>query len=222
MTSTSMTTATAVRRGRPRPEALGSGGWTTALTSLLCTVATGLRLPTSSHDTRFDREDPALEAEPEQGCCPCQHSPPGQALPALEAQEVTFQKKFENFLHHAITIPKCDQFWEGLGAVPCRGWDLVGGAYYGVGLALVWVGSEAGRSDRAARKLRRFPRPPQGPMESDIHQQESPKVSWDRCGDGGRGSENRLYLSDSSHFQGFGEAPPGSWASQTSEKQLRF
>uniref|UniRef100_A0A8C6HUN3 Tyrosine-protein kinase receptor n=1 Tax=Mus spicilegus TaxID=10103 RepID=A0A8C6HUN3_MUSSI len=66
----------------------------------------GLRLPTSSHDTRFDREDPALEAEPEQGCCPCQHSPPGQALPALEAQEVTFQKKFENFLHHAITIPK--------------------------------------------------------------------------------------------------------------------
>ncbi|ERE87385.1 insulin receptor-related protein [Cricetulus griseus] len=68
----------------------------------------GLRLPTSSHDTRFDREDPALEAEPEQGCCPCQHSPPGQALPTLETQEVTFQKKFENFLHHAITIPKCD------------------------------------------------------------------------------------------------------------------
>ncbi|ERE87386.1 insulin receptor-related protein [Cricetulus griseus] len=66
----------------------------------------GLRLPTSSHDTRFDREDPALEAEPEQGCCPCQHSPPGQALPTLETQEVTFQKKFENFLHHAITIPK--------------------------------------------------------------------------------------------------------------------
>ncbi|KAL6080802.1 hypothetical protein STEG23_023811 [Scotinomys teguina] len=66
----------------------------------------GLRLPSSSHDARFDREDPALEAEPEQSCCPCQHSPPGQALPALEAQEVTFQKKFENFLHHAITIPK--------------------------------------------------------------------------------------------------------------------
>ncbi|XP_038167546.1 insulin receptor-related protein [Arvicola amphibius] len=66
----------------------------------------GLRLPTSSHDARFDREDPALEAEPEQGCCPCQHSPPGQTLPALETQEVTFQKKFENFLHHAITIPK--------------------------------------------------------------------------------------------------------------------
>lgn len=108
MTSTSMTTATAVRRGCLRPGVLGSGGWTAALTSLLCTVATGLRLPSSSHDTRFDREDPALEAEPEQGCCPCQHSPPGQALPALEAQEVTFQKKFENFLHHAITIPKCD------------------------------------------------------------------------------------------------------------------
>lgn len=108
MTSTSMTTATAVGRGRLRPEALGSDGWNTVLTSLLCTMATGLRLPTSSHDTRFDREDQTLEAEPEQGCCPCQHTPPGQSLPALEAQEVTFQKKFENFLHHAITIPKCD------------------------------------------------------------------------------------------------------------------
>lgn len=91
--------------GCPRPGML-SGGWTAVLTSLFCTVATGLRLPTSSHDARFDREDPALEAEPEQGCCPCQHSPPGQAQPALETQEVTFQKKFENFLHHAITIPK--------------------------------------------------------------------------------------------------------------------
>lgn len=103
-----MTTATAVRWGYLRRRVLSSGGWTTVLTSLFCTVAAGLRLPTSSHDARFDREDPALEAEPEQGCCPCQHSPPGQALPALETQEVTFQKKFENFLHHAITIPKCD------------------------------------------------------------------------------------------------------------------
>ncbi|XP_015358128.1 insulin receptor-related protein [Marmota marmota marmota] len=66
----------------------------------------GLRLPTSNHDSRFDREDGELEAETEPGCCPCQHSPPGQALPALEAQEASFQKKFENFLHNAITIPK--------------------------------------------------------------------------------------------------------------------
>lgn len=116
MTSTSMTTATAVRWGCLRPGML-SGGWTAALTSLFCSVATGLRLPTSSHDARFDREDPALEAEPEQGCCPCQHSPPGQALPTLETQEVTFQKKFENFLHHAITIPKCDLVGRTRGAV---------------------------------------------------------------------------------------------------------
>ncbi|KFO24877.1 Insulin receptor-related protein [Fukomys damarensis] len=65
----------------------------------------GLRLPTSNHDPRFDREDGDLEAELEPGCCPCQHAPPGQVLPALEAQEASFQKKFENFLHNAITIP---------------------------------------------------------------------------------------------------------------------
>ncbi|XP_004436298.1 PREDICTED: insulin receptor-related protein [Ceratotherium simum simum] len=66
----------------------------------------GLRLPTSNNDPRFDREDGELEAEMEPGCCPCQHPPPGQVLPPLEAQEASFQKKFENFLHNAITIPK--------------------------------------------------------------------------------------------------------------------
>lgn len=69
--------------------------------------APGLRLPTSNNDPRFDREDGELEAEMEPGCCPCQHPPPGQVLPPLEAQEASFQKKFENFLHNAITIPKC-------------------------------------------------------------------------------------------------------------------
>lgn len=133
-----MTTATAVRWGCLAPGVLSSGGRTPVLTSLFSTTATGLRLPTSSHDARFDREDPALEAEPEQGCCPCQHSPPGQALPALEAQEVTFQKKFENFLHHAITIPKCGPGGESLG----------GGAVAGegglCGQGLFWCGPGLG------------------------------------------------------------------------------
>uniref|UniRef100_A0A452REI1 Tyrosine-protein kinase receptor n=1 Tax=Ursus americanus TaxID=9643 RepID=A0A452REI1_URSAM len=66
----------------------------------------GLRLPTSNSDPRFDREDGELETEMEPGCCPCQHTPSGQVLPPLEAQEASFQKKFENFLHNAITIPK--------------------------------------------------------------------------------------------------------------------
>ncbi|KAK2084457.1 hypothetical protein P7K49_037490 [Saguinus oedipus] len=76
----------------------------------------GLRLPTSNNDPRFDREDGDPEDEMESGCCPCQHPPPGQVLPALEAQEASFQKKFENFLHNAITIPKCEErvAWEGL------------------------------------------------------------------------------------------------------------
>nr|XP_055218333.1 insulin receptor-related protein isoform X2 [Gorilla gorilla gorilla] len=65
----------------------------------------GLRLPTSNNDPRFDREDGDPEAEMESDCCPCQHPPPGQVLPPLEAQEASFQKKFENFLHNAITIP---------------------------------------------------------------------------------------------------------------------
>lgn len=130
-----MTTATAVRWGCLAPGVLSSGGRTPVLTSLFSTTATGLRLPTSSHDARFDREDPALEAEPEQGCCPCQHSPPGQALPALEAQEVTFQKKFENFLHHAITIPKCGPGGESLGG---GGGSWRGGALW-AGPVLVWA-----------------------------------------------------------------------------------
>lgn len=68
-----------------------------------------------------------METEP--GCCPCQHPPPGQVLPPLEAQEASFQKKFENFLHNAITIPKCGRAggWAGLaggaggGALPQTG-----------------------------------------------------------------------------------------------------
>ena len=78
-----------------------------SLTLSFAAAAPGLRLPTSNNDPRFDREDGELEADREPGCCPCQHPPPGQVLPPLEAQEASFQKKFENFLHNAITIPKC-------------------------------------------------------------------------------------------------------------------
>lgn len=91
----------------------GRRGWDAGrgavrLTAFPC-VAPGLRLPTSNSDPRFDREDAELQAETEPGCCPCQHPPPGQVLPPLEAQEASFQKKFENFLHNAITIPKCGE-----------------------------------------------------------------------------------------------------------------
>lgn len=112
-TSTSTTTATAVRRAAA--QAGGSGRrrrGAVRLTAPLPRAAPGLRLPTSHSDPRFDREDEEPEAETEPGCCPCQHPPPGQVLPPLEAQEASFQKKFENFLHNAITIPKC---------VPSRG-----------------------------------------------------------------------------------------------------
>ncbi|XP_053133978.1 insulin receptor-related protein isoform X2 [Hemicordylus capensis] len=64
----------------------------------------GLRLPTSSADTRFDTDDSKgrEDAEDEQ-CCPCQ-SPVGQTH--WGAETVSFQKKFENFLRNAITIPR--------------------------------------------------------------------------------------------------------------------
>uniref|UniRef100_A0A5F8GU09 Tyrosine-protein kinase receptor n=1 Tax=Monodelphis domestica TaxID=13616 RepID=A0A5F8GU09_MONDO len=67
----------------------------------------GLRLPTSSTDTRFDQEEGEPLAEAEPGCCPCQSPSPEQPQqPALEAHEASFQKKFENFLHNAITLPR--------------------------------------------------------------------------------------------------------------------
>ncbi|XP_030043845.1 insulin receptor-related protein [Microcaecilia unicolor] len=63
----------------------------------------GLKLPTSSADTRFDNEDggdPDADQDAEDKCCPCQ--PDG---PLMEA-EGSFQKKFENFLHNTIFIPR--------------------------------------------------------------------------------------------------------------------
>ncbi|KAI4548852.1 hypothetical protein MG293_001182 [Ovis ammon polii] len=93
----------------------------------------GLRLPTSNNDPRFDGEDGELEADREPGCCPCQHPPPGQVLPPLEAQEASFQKKFENFLHNAITIPKSPWKVTSINKSPQR---------------------DSGRSRRAAEALR--------------------------------------------------------------------
>uniref|UniRef100_A0A8C8SKG9 Tyrosine-protein kinase receptor n=1 Tax=Pelusios castaneus TaxID=367368 RepID=A0A8C8SKG9_9SAUR len=64
----------------------------------------GLKLPTSSADTRFDVDDsggPELEPDAEERCCPC-HWDGGQ----LEGETVSFQKKFENFLHNSIIIPR--------------------------------------------------------------------------------------------------------------------
>ncbi|KAG8147028.1 hypothetical protein E2320_014101 [Naja naja] len=62
----------------------------------------GLRLPTSSADTRFDTGEEREDTEDQQ-CCPC-HSPVGQSQPSAET--VSFQKKFENFLHNSIILPR--------------------------------------------------------------------------------------------------------------------
>uniref|UniRef100_A0A452GZ67 Tyrosine-protein kinase receptor n=1 Tax=Gopherus agassizii TaxID=38772 RepID=A0A452GZ67_9SAUR len=66
----------------------------------------GLKLPTSSADTRFNVDDsggPELEQDTEERCCPC-HRDSGQLQ--MEGEAVSFQKKFENFLHNSIIIPR--------------------------------------------------------------------------------------------------------------------
>ncbi|XP_038624702.1 insulin receptor-related protein isoform X2 [Tachyglossus aculeatus] len=71
----------------------------------------GLRLPSSSGsaDPRFDGdgEEGGAEAEEDAGaaCCPCQHRE-GSAAQPPPAQEASFQKEFETFLHNAIIIPR--------------------------------------------------------------------------------------------------------------------
>lgn len=65
----------------------------------------GLKLPTSSADTRFDNDDGGSHGEDndiDDKCCPCQKTE-GQLM---EAPEGSFQKKFENFLRNAIFIPR--------------------------------------------------------------------------------------------------------------------
>ncbi|XP_062453725.1 insulin receptor-related protein [Rhea pennata] len=66
----------------------------------------GLKLPTSSADTRFSAEDgagPEVEQDAEEGCCPCR---PADGRLRMEGEAESFQKKFENFLHNSIIIPR--------------------------------------------------------------------------------------------------------------------
>ncbi|KAJ6652435.1 hypothetical protein lerEdw1_011553 [Lerista edwardsae] len=65
----------------------------------------GLRLPTSSADTRFDDEEDGegRGGTEDKQCCPCQ-SPVGQSH--WGAETVSFQKQVENFLLNAITIAR--------------------------------------------------------------------------------------------------------------------
>eukprot|EP00079_Xenopus_tropicalis_P012260 XP_002939040.2 PREDICTED: insulin receptor-related protein isoform X2 [Xenopus tropicalis] len=65
----------------------------------------GLKLPTSSADTRFDNDDNGNQdpnQDTEDKCCPCQKD--GGLHPEMD--EGSFQKKFENFLRNTIFIPK--------------------------------------------------------------------------------------------------------------------
>ncbi|XP_056401019.1 insulin receptor-related protein [Hyla sarda] len=61
----------------------------------------GLKLPTSSADTRFDNDEED-NPDAEDKCCPCQKN--GDQL--VNINEEFFQKKFENFLRNTIFIPK--------------------------------------------------------------------------------------------------------------------
>lgn len=78
-------------------------------------------------------------------------------MPPLEAQEASFQKKFENFLHNAITIPKCAGGRAGRGGAGGQVLPRVGCA----GCAWLWVGLEAVHPvcnrDRALPGLPRSP-----------------------------------------------------------------
>ncbi|XP_063803191.1 insulin receptor-related protein isoform X2 [Pseudophryne corroboree] len=61
----------------------------------------GLKLPTSSADTRFDNDEED-HPDAEDKCCPCQKN----GVQLLDLAEESFQKKFENFLRNTIFIPK--------------------------------------------------------------------------------------------------------------------
>ncbi|KAM9623041.1 insulin receptor-related protein isoform 2-T2 [Morphnus guianensis] len=64
----------------------------------------GLKLPTSSADTRFgDGDGPEVEQDVEERCCPCR---PADGQLRMEGEAESFQKKFENFLHNSIIIPR--------------------------------------------------------------------------------------------------------------------
>lgn len=113
-------------------QALWGGGRWAQRRCLLFTPSTlcpgpGLKLPTSSADTRFDvegSEGPEGEEAAEERCCPC-HPADGQLH--MDGEAVSFQKKFENFLHNSIIIPRC---WGSWGSLPlgARVWGMLQGA----------------------------------------------------------------------------------------------
>ncbi|KFO95733.1 Insulin receptor-related protein, partial [Calypte anna] len=75
----------------------------------------GLKLPTSSADTRFgDGEGSEAEQDAEERCCPCR---PADGQLRMEGEAESFQKKFENFLHNSITIPRTPKQRRDLAAV---------------------------------------------------------------------------------------------------------
>ncbi|XP_009884482.1 PREDICTED: insulin receptor-related protein, partial [Charadrius vociferus] len=77
---------------------------TTATKVRAATGDTGLKLPTSSADTRFgDGDGPEMEQDTEERCCPCR---PADGQLRMEGEAESFQKKFENFLHNSIIIPR--------------------------------------------------------------------------------------------------------------------
>ncbi|XP_061231146.1 insulin receptor-related protein isoform X2 [Neopsephotus bourkii] len=66
----------------------------------------GLKLPTSSADTRFgagDGDGADGEQDAEERCCPCR---PADGQLHMQGEAESFQKKFENFLHSSIIIPR--------------------------------------------------------------------------------------------------------------------
>lgn len=88
--------------GNPPGSLAGPGSAPFSLPLSLSLWGTGLRLPTSSADTRFDTDDrEGLQGSEEEHCCPC-HSPVGQPPQRPES----FQKRFENFLHNSIIMPR--------------------------------------------------------------------------------------------------------------------
>lgn len=104
----------------------------------------GLKLPTSSADTRFgDGDGPEVEQDVEERCCPCR---PADGQLRMEGEAESFQKKFENFLHNSIIIPRC---CPGGGVVP-----VLGGVPQAGCMGLPWVG---GLVAAPGRSFNQFP-----------------------------------------------------------------
>lgn len=117
----------------------------------------GLKLPTSSADTRFSYGDgPEVEQDAEERCCPCS---PADGQLRMEGEAESFQKKFENFLHNSIIIPRCRRF--------------LGTGFEGSPSIALPLGGSPSAS------LTHFPLS-QATLEGDIHQQVPTAVSWEQ------------------------------------------